>query len=173
MWYRHGSRHYSERPCNVAGAASWRRLHQRWGWHAARRAFNSSHQEGWSPSTSIHLILAPSYGKSIGVNPDYAHQPRKRALERGIMTSSPAWGFARPDSTWGHVRSLNDQPLNNQALNNRPLDNQVLDNQALDMHGMNIQGAGWWPQVEKPCSIFPPGCGFFGGKGWLIPHPSC
>ena len=75
MWYRHRSRHYSERPCNAAGAASWRRLHQRWGWHAAGEPSNSSYREGWSPSTSIHLILAPCYEKSIGVNPGNAHQP--------------------------------------------------------------------------------------------------
>ena len=75
MWYRHRSRHYSERPCNVAVEASWRRLHQRWGWHAARRAFNSSHRERWSPSTSIHFILVPCYGKSIGVNGGNAHLP--------------------------------------------------------------------------------------------------
>ena len=75
MWYRHRSRHYSERPCNVAGAASWRRLHQRWGWHAAGEPSNSSYREGWSPSTSIYFILVPYYEKSIGVNPGNAHQP--------------------------------------------------------------------------------------------------
>ena len=74
------------------------------------------------------------------------------------MTSSPAWGFSRPYSAGGHVQLLNNQPLNNQ-----PLNNQVLD----------IQGAGWWTQMEKRWSIFHQAVVFFGGKGWLIPYPSC
>ena len=95
MWYRHGSRHYSERPCSAAGAASWRRRHQRWGWHTARRAFNSSHQEGWSPSASIHSILAPCYGKSIDVNPDYAHQPPMQSPGERNYVQFTGLGFSQ------------------------------------------------------------------------------
>ena len=55
------------------------------------------------------------------------------------MSSSPGWGLARPDFARSRIQSLNSQLLNNRTLNNQALD---------------IQGAGWWPQVEKPCSIF-------------------
>ena len=54
------------------------------------------------------------------------------------MTSSPGWGFARPDSARSRIRSLNSQLLNSLTLNNRALD---------------LQGVGWWPQVEKRWSI--------------------
>ena len=50
------------------------------------------------------------------------------------MTSSPVRGSARPDSARSQVQSLN---------------NRILTSQALD-----IQGAGWWPPVEKPWYIF-------------------
>ena len=60
------------------------------------------------------------------------------------MTSSPAWGSARPDSARSRIQSLNKQPLINRTLDNRTLNNRALD----------LQGAGWWPRVEKRWSIF-------------------
>ena len=64
---------------------------------------------------------------------------RCKAQERGIMTSSPRSGFARPDSAWSRIQSLNSQLLNSLTLNNRALD---------------LQGAGWLTQMEKRWSIF-------------------
>ena len=63
---------------------------------------------------------------------------RCKAQERGIMTSSPAWGFARPDSARSRIQSLNSQPLINRTLDNRTLD---------------LQGVGWLSRFEKHWSI--------------------
>ena len=62
-----------------------------------------------------------------------------KSLEKGIRPVHRARGSARPDSAWSRLQSLNSQLLNSLTLNNRAL---------------NIQGAGWWPQVEKPWYIF-------------------
>ena len=94
MWYRHRSRHYSERPCNAAGAAFWRRLHQRWGWHAARRAFQLF-LPGGLESLYLHPFnSSPLLRKVNWSEPgEMLTNHRCKAQERGIMTSSPALGI--------------------------------------------------------------------------------